>query len=105
MTELIWCLNLSVLRQAGRAEHDAVHVDELPASSSASETAADSVEADLETGVGEWRRRGLPPAQSKAQRWGAPYHMQFAILFTRRASCPAPASTVKRTAVFPHDCA
>ncbi len=65
-------------------------MDKLPASSSASEAAADSVEADLETGVGEWRRRGLPPAQSKAQRWGAPYHQQFAILFTRCASCLFP---------------
>ena len=65
-------------------------MEELPASSSASEAAADSVEADLETGVGEWRRRGLPPAQSKAQRWGAPYHQQFAILFTRCGPCPSP---------------
>jgi hypothetical protein len=40
-------------------------------------------EVDLEAGVGEWRRRGLPPAQSRAERWGAPYHMQFSILFTR----------------------
>lgn len=73
-------------QQAGKAEHD--HVEELPGSSSASETAADSVDADRETGVGEWRKRGLPPAQSKAQRWGAPYHMQFAILFTRWSFCP-----------------
>ena len=57
--------------------------EELPASSSASESAADSTDADLEAGVAEWRQRGLPPAQSKAQRWGAPYHLQFAILFTR----------------------
>ena len=77
------CLMTSASLQAGKAEH--YHVDELLASSSASEAAADSVEADLETGVGEWRRRGLPPAQSKAQRWGAPYHQQFAILFTRCA--------------------
>ena len=39
---------------------------------------------DLEKGgVAEWRARGLPPAQSKDQRWGAPYHLQFRILFIR----------------------
>ena len=68
--------------QAGNIdEHEAA--DALPASSSASESQGDSADADLETGIAEWRTRGLPPAQSKAQRWGAPYHLQFAILFTR----------------------
>lgn len=44
---------------------------------------------DLEKGgVAEWRARGLPPAQSKDQRWGAPYHLQFRILFIR---CALPA--------------
>lgn len=39
---------------------------------------------DLESGsVAKWRQRGLPPAQSKDQRWGAPYHLQFRILFIR----------------------
>ncbi|CAL8462005.1 g1536 [Coccomyxa elongata] len=33
--------------------------------------------------VAMWRARGLPPAQSKDQRWGAPYHQQFSILFIR----------------------
>ena len=42
-------------------------------------------DVDLEAGVGEWRTRGLPPAQSRAQRWGAPYHLQFRILFIRSA--------------------
>ena len=69
--------------QAGNVEQHDEDGEELPASSSASESAADSADADLEAGVAEWRHRGLPPAQSKAQRWGAPYHLQFAILFTR----------------------
>ena len=70
--------------QAGKLdEHE--EADALPASSSASESQGDSADADLETGIAEWRARGLPPAQSKAQRWGAPYHLQFAILFTRSA--------------------
>lgn len=62
--------------------------EELPASSSGSESLTDSADAVLENDVAEWRRRGLPPAQSKAQRWGAPYHLQFAILFTRFISIP-----------------
>ena len=42
------------------------------------------LEVDLENGVQEWRRRGLPPGQgNKAQRWGASYDLQFRILFIR----------------------
>ncbi len=41
-------------------------------------------DGDVEKGsVAMWRARGLPPAQSKDQRWGAPYHQQFSILFIR----------------------
>jgi hypothetical protein len=38
---------------------------------------------DLEIGVSEWRTRGLPPTTTKNMRWGAPYHVQFQILFIR----------------------
>lgn len=72
--------------QAGKLDE---HEDALPASSSASESQGDSADADLETGIAKWRTRGLPPAQSKAERWGAPYHLQFAILFTRSALRPS----------------
>ena len=46
--------------------------------------------ADLEMGVEQWRARGLPPAQSREQRWGASYPLQFRILFMR---CAPPART------------
>ncbi len=39
-------------------------------------------ELDLEMGASEWRKRGLPAAQAN-RRWGAPYHVQFRILFFR----------------------
>ena len=42
-------------------------------------------DADPEMGVAQWRARGLPPAQSREQRWGASYPLQFRILFMRCA--------------------
>jgi hypothetical protein len=42
---------------------------------------------DLETGVAQWRARGLPAEQgAKSARWGASYGLQFRILFIRRGS-------------------
>jgi hypothetical protein len=43
---------------------------------------AGMAELDLEMGASEWRKRGLPAAQAN-RRWGAPYHVQFRILFFR----------------------
>ena len=42
-------------------------------------------EVDLEMGVSEWRKKGVPVAETKDKRWGAPYHVQFRILFVRWA--------------------
>lgn len=44
---------------------------------------------DLETGVAQWRARGLPAEQgAKSARWGASYGLQFRILFIRcNVSC------------------
>ena len=40
---------------------------------------------NVEMGVEQWRARGLPPSQSREQRWGASYGLQFRILFMRCA--------------------
>ncbi len=44
---------------------------------------AGMAELDLEMGASEWRARGLPQSHGKNKRWGAPYHVQFRILFIR----------------------
>ena len=60
---------LAVVRHSGAGSFDGVEKED---------------EGDEEKGsVAMWRARGLPPTQSKDQRWGAPYHQQFSILFIR----------------------
>lgn len=65
-------------------DHDAVAVVRQGSGAVGFDGVEGGNQGDVEKGsVAMWRARGLPPAQSKDQRWGAPYHQQFSILFIR----------------------